>query len=111
MEAAFDKDTKILGQFIEIYCNGVHRAHEKSPWMGGEDFGMTTMICSECSDLLSYSVRRRTLCPLDPKPSCKNCEVQCYSGEYRSRIREVMRYSGKRLILQGRFDLILHYLF
>jgi hypothetical protein len=72
---------------------------------------MMPIICSECSDLVSYYISRRKLCRLDPKPSCKKCEVHCYSGEYRSRIKRVMRYSGKRLILQGRFDLILHYLF
>lgn len=106
----------ILAKFIDVYCENLHRSREKDLWYDGDHGdvnlgGKIPTLCSECSELLSYSVRRRALCPQDPKPSCKKCEIHCYAGEYRSRIREVMRFSGKRLILRGRLDLIFHYLF
>ena len=111
-----DKDNRILAEFIKIYCNRKHKVHSKTAWVyNGNvkvDLGIDPPeLCAECSDLLSYSVTRRVYCPLDPKPTCKNWEIHCYADEYRSRIREVMRLSGKYLILHGRFDLIFHYLF
>ena len=111
-----DKDNRILAEFIKIYCSSRHKESPKKQWVHGGnvevDLGIEPpLLCDECSDLLSYSVTRRAYCPQDPKPTCKNCEIHCYADGYRSRIREVMRFSGKRLILHGRFDLIFHYLF
>jgi hypothetical protein len=111
-----DKDNIVLAQFIGVYCDKLHRSREKALWDDGDQGevdlgGKAPTLCPECSELLSYSVRRRALCPQNPKPSCKNCEIHCYAGEYRARIREVMRYSGRHLILRGRLDLIFHYLF
>ena len=54
---------------------------------------------------------KRSRCPLDPKPACKHCPVHCYHPTYRQNIREVMRYSGRRLVLSGRLDMLYHLLF
>ncbi len=51
------------------------------------------------------------MCPLDPKPTCKNCKIHCYAPENRAKIREVMRFSGMHMIIRGRVDMIFHYLF
>lgn len=93
-----EKDRYILEQFIGIYCRGKHKT-------GGDG------LCPECRDLLAYSLQRLERCRQDPKSACKHCPVHCYRPAYRERIREVMRYSGKRLLLQGRLDLLWHYLF
>jgi predicted amidophosphoribosyltransferase len=93
-----DKDQHILEQFVGIYCRGKHERPS------GE-------LCADCQDLLSYAVKRLQRCPHNPKPACKHCEIHCYKPAYRERIREVMRYSGKRLVLHGRLDLLWHYLF
>lgn len=93
-----EKDRLILEQFIHIYCKGKHRTGKGQ-------------LCPDCQELLAYATKRLEHCPQDPKPSCKHCEIHCYKPVYREKIREVMRYSGKRLILHGRFDLIWHYLF
>jgi hypothetical protein len=69
------------------------------------------LLCPECSALLGYSTDRRRLCPLDPKPTCKNCKIHCYAPENRAKIREVMRFSGMHMIKRGRVDMIFHYLF
>ena len=52
-------------------------------------------------------VKRQT-CPMSPKPSCKKCPQNCYASAYRARIREVMKVSGRRLVLRGRLDYLLH---
>jgi len=61
--------------------------------------------------LLAYALERLERSMQNPKPACKHCEIHCYKPAHREKIREVMRYSGKRLILYGRFDLLRHYLF
>lgn len=91
-----EKDRYILEQFIRIYCEGKHRTPKGT-------------LCPECADLLAYAEQRLRRCPHDPKPACKHCPIHCYRPAYRERIREVMRYSGKRLILKGRLDLLRHY--
>lgn len=93
-----EKDRHILEQFIHISCRGRHKTRK------GE-------LCDDCRDLLDYAVRRLERCPQEPKPSCKHCEIHCYKPIYREKIRDVMRYSGKRLILHGRLDLLWHYFF
>ena len=87
-----------MEEFVHIYCRG----KDKMPH--GE-------LCADCQDLLSYAIQRLQRCPLDPKPACKHCEIHCYKPPYREKIRDVMRYSGKRLLLHGRLDLLWHYLF
>jgi hypothetical protein len=49
-------------------------------------------------------------CPHDPKPTCKKCKTQCYHGAYKSKIREIMKFSGMYLIKRGRLDILYHYL-
>jgi len=68
-------------------------------------------LCPDCQALLAYALKRLERCPQNPKPACKHCPVHCYRPAYRERMRQVMRYSGKRLLLQGRFDLLRHYFF
>lgn len=104
MASKVDKDIKILREFIQIYCDTKHKDMPKT-----NENNIT--LCEECHDILRYSSMRRENCPLDPKPTCKNCEIHCYKPEYRQRIKEIMRHSGMTLIKRGRIDLIFHYFF
>jgi len=70
-----DKETKILYRFILIYCHGNH--------------GVEDGFCLDCQNLLDYAQKCRQKCPLDPKPSCKDCHIHCYKPEYREKIRTV----------------------
>lgn len=74
-------------------------------------FGKPVKLCPECREFLHYAISRRLKCPLPEKPTCKNCQIHCYRPGHRERVREIMRYSGRRLIMRGRFDLLWHYLF
>ena len=93
-----EKDIRVLMTFIDTYCRGKHGTSK------GE-------LCPDCTELLRYSRARREKCPLDPKPACKHCPTHCYAGKQLATIREVMAYSGKRLLLRGRLDLLWHYFF
>ncbi|ACM19594.2 protein of unknown function YgbA [Geotalea daltonii FRC-32] len=110
------KDLKVLITFVSFYCRARHGKNaEQSPLALPMElvsaFKRNAHLCGECAGLVAYAIEKRRRCPLDPKPSCKKCPVHCYSKEYRARIREVMAFSGKRMIMRGRLDLLWHYLF
>jgi len=80
---------------ISLYC----RAHH-SPTDG---------ICPECTTLQEYALLRIQKCPFGAdKPTCANCTVHCYKPEMRQRIRQVMRYSGPRMLYRHPVLAILH---
>jgi hypothetical protein len=108
------KDAEVLAEFISIYCSDKHTRSVKSPVATGGAVGKyleqcNLPLCEECRRLLTHAVSKRILCPYDPKPSCKKCKTHCYGPGYREKIREVMRYSGMRLIRKGRLGLIRKY--
>ncbi len=56
-------------------------------------------LCAGCRELLDYALERLDRCPYgEGKPACKKCATHCYRSAMRERIREVMRFSGPRLI-------------
>ena len=106
-------DLSLLCHFIGLSCRSRHGREGAVP-LPAELSGLVRKpypLCPDCAGLLEYAVRRLRSCPLNPKPSCKKCPVHCYRPDYRERIREVMAWSGKRMILRGRLDLIRHYFF
>jgi hypothetical protein len=107
-------DIKTLMRFVGIYCQKKHNG-EKVPF----SFNLLDLteiekaeipLCKDCTKLLRYGLTMRMKCPHDPKPMCKKCETQCYQGDYKSKIREVMKFSGMDRIKHGRVDLLYHYL-
>jgi len=104
------KDLKVLALFTSVYCRAHHRGETKPRDLAELDVkGLA--LCEECLDFLTYAFERRLKCPLDPKPECKGCHIHCYRPGHRDKVREIMRFSGRRLILRGRLDLLWHYFF
>lgn len=107
-------DIRVLLKFVEIFCRENHDGAKKLFFYKFLDLkeiepkGIS--LCSECTKLIAYGLTMRLKCPHDPKPMCKKCQTQCYRGEYKSKIREVMKFSGMYLIKRGRLDLLYHYL-
>ena len=110
------RDIEVLAEFVGIYC-------ERNP-PAAENYAVTyalslhdalrdtrVALCDDCARLLRYAASMRVICPYDPKPSCKKCTTHCYRPEHREKIREVMRYSGMRLITRGKLGLIRKYFF
>lgn len=110
------KDLRLLGLFIEMFCKANHQNREsRKAEVIAEGFeGLTRRplkLCPECSKLLKHAWVKRATCPLEPKPACKHCPSHCYHPAYRAQIREVMRDSGKRIVLRGRLDYLIKLLF
>ncbi len=105
------KDLRVLALFTHVFCAAHHAEHVRAPVALELPKTSSYRYCADCADFLRYAIERRRRCPLDPRPSCKHCEVHCYRPGHRERVREIMRYSGKALIKRGRLDLLWHYLF
>jgi len=100
------KDTRLLGDFCAIYCDGLHPDAERAPLQSdgaalGVYGGEPPVVCETCAELLRYAERRRASCPKDPKPFCSHCDTHCYKPEMAEQMREVMRYAGRRSMLHG----------
>ncbi|MDL2247714.1 nitrous oxide-stimulated promoter family protein [Bacteroides sp. OttesenSCG-928-J23] len=55
--------------------------------------------CEKCMELLSYARARLNRCPFgEEKTTCKKCPRHCYRSDMRERMKQVMRYSGPRMI-------------
>lgn len=107
------KDMKVLASFVRVYCKAKHAQHDQVsvelPADLAASFSKGLSLCPECAGMIAYALEKRRNCPLDPKPSCKHCRIHCYSKEYQAKIREIMGFSGRRLIMRGRLDYLWHY--
>lgn len=80
-----EKENQVIEQMIALYCRKQHKGNE---------------LCPDCSNLTEYARMRNEKCPfMETKTFCSNCRVHCYQPEMRERIRQVMRYSGPRMLL------------
>lgn len=80
-----EREKAMVSQMIRLYCRKKHRT------LGG--------LCAECAKLERYARLRSDRCPfMETKTFCSNCSVHCYQSEMREKIREVMRFSGPRMI-------------
>lgn len=87
IEIKREKEERLIELMILNYCKG-HK-HLGLP-------------CNSCNELIQYTRERIKNCPfMETKTYCSSCEVNCYSKEMRSRIKEVMRYSGPRMIVSN----------
>jgi hypothetical protein len=85
------REEKTIAAMIALYCRDHHAGAPAAP--AGEG------LCAECADLLAYARLRLEKCRYGAeKPTCANCETHCYKPAMRERVREVMRYSGPRML-------------
>ena len=81
-----EAEKAMVSLMIKLYCNRKH--------------GTKKELCAECAELESYARGRSDRCPfMENKTFCSNCRVHCYKPEMREKIREVMRFSGPRMML------------
>ena len=85
-------------------CESPLPAHISPPVLGGVPKGeggiYHPVLCPSCQSLLAYAHARLERCKFgNAKPSCTRCPVHCYKPAMRQQIRQVMRYSGPRMLL------------
>ncbi len=99
------EDSEKLLDFVHMYCRGNHKGLSKTPLVF--DYHKVPIqlekgreLCDGCARLLKHAIIMRYLCPLDPKPKCRNCPEHCYKPEYRVAMDVVMKYVGPRLLFK-----------
>lgn len=114
METTFNRhqrnDIRIIGTFTEVWCAG-HGHQERAVIEQPGDLA-PLRLCPACATFMAYAVARRLNCPLEAeKPSCKHCRIHCYAPQQRAQVKQIMAWSGRRLIMRGRLDYLWHYFF
>lgn len=85
-EKKYKEEFETVNLMIGLFCHKKHKTKK------GE-------LCKECNELKDYCKYRLSLCPWgDKKSFCSNCKIHCYDKEHRERIKEVMRFSGPRML-------------
>ena len=83
------KEQQVVEEMIRLYCRKNHK----------EIYRQTGDMCPECRALTDYAQLRSAKCPfMETKTFCAKCKVHCYKPEMREKIREVMRFSGPRML-------------
>ncbi|MBP1580880.1 MAG: nitrous oxide-stimulated promoter family protein [Oscillospiraceae bacterium] len=95
VESKREQEKRIVALMIRLYCKKKH--------------GRKTELCQECQALHDYAMLRSDKCPfMETKTFCSNCKVHCYKADMREKIREVMRFSGPRMIFHHPLMAIRH---
>ncbi len=90
------REKKIIKLMISIYCRKKHNSKKNE-------------LCNECSELLEYAHKRLDFCKFgDNKTTCGKCTIHCYKKDMREKIKDVMKFSGIRLIIYNPLELIRH---
>ena len=116
LDRELTRDLKTLTLFIRVYCKHKHSSANRQPVeLVTHDVqrlaGRPVELCEDCRKLLTHALVKRSNCAMEPKPMCKHCPNHCYHPTYRAKIRDVMKFSGRRLVLTGRLDYLFHLLF
>ena len=91
-----EREKRMVSEMIELFCRKNHGCRADG-------------LCPACAELEAYARARSEKCPfMEGKTFCSNCRVHCYKPEMRERIREVMRFSGPRMIFHHPVAAIRH---
>ncbi len=92
------REKKTVEEMIKLYC------HHKHGTSGNE-------LCEECNNLLSYTFKRIEKCKFHPdKPTCRNCTVHCYNAKNKEAIKNVMRFSGPKMMFRFPALTVIHFI-
>ncbi|QSX08456.1 nitrous oxide-stimulated promoter family protein [Alkalibacter rhizosphaerae] len=88
------KEKRIFETMTIIYCTKHHAG--RSP-------------CPSCGNLITYAWQRIDHCPHgSAKPFCSKCSIHCFHPNERQKVKNVMRYSGPRMIFHSPLDAFRH---
>lgn len=93
-----ENEKQVIKLIIEIYCKKKH--------------GSKDCLCEECNELLNYAHFRLSHCKFgDEKTTCGKCKIHCYKKDMRAKVKEVMKFSGPRLLVYKPLELIKHMMY
>ena len=80
-----EKEKKTITLMIDIYCKRKHK-HKDG-------------LCEECQELLEYAHKRLDF---------SKCPIHCYKKDMKAKVKDVMRFSGPRLIIYSPIQFLKH---
>jgi hypothetical protein len=84
------REERTIVEMIAMYCRDHHDDEAARDAEG---------MCPDCAELMAYARLSLEKCRYGAdKPTCAKCTTHCYKPVLRERVREVMRYSGPRMI-------------
>ena len=90
VEKKRQREQYVVEEMIRLYCRKNHSGESRQ----------AEQMCPDCRELADYARLRSEKCPfMEEKTFCSNCKVHCYKPEMREKIRQVMRFSGPRMLL------------
>lgn len=97
IEQKRQKEKDLISLMIRFYCEKYHHTKVYKP------------LCAECAELEKYAHARVDRCPyIETKTFCSKCKSHCYGKEMRTRVKEVMKSTGLRLLLHHPILVIKH---
>ncbi|MBI5324277.1 MAG: nitrous oxide-stimulated promoter family protein [Ignavibacteriae bacterium] len=94
-KSRIEREKITVGAMIKLYCRLEH--------------GSRGTLCSDCDGMFDYVMKKLDKCPFDEdKPTCLNCSIHCYKSVEREKIRQVMRFSGPKMLIYHPIHAILH---
>jgi len=88
------KEKQVVSRMIDLYCEKIH--------------GSKT-TCPNCEKLKEYASLRLDKCPYgEKKTSCRSCKTHCYRNPEKSKIKEIMRFSGPRMLIYHPLNFLKH---
>lgn len=80
---------------VRIFCSQNHQSNGS--------------LCESCDRLLDYAFLKLKNCPYGvEKPACNLCPIHCYRKKEREEIRNVMRFSGPKMLRYHPFLAVMH---
>lgn len=79
-----EEEKEVVQLMISLYCK---------KYEGNKE------LCPNCLELMSYACQRLEHCRYsNAKPTCRKCSIHCYRPDMEQRIKDIMRWSGPRMI-------------
>ena len=91
MEKKRDREKKVISEMVKLYCK--------------------RELCDECKEVLNYSLKRIDNCKfMETKTFCSNCKAPCYSPKMKEKVKQIMKFSGPRILFHHPLLVISHML-
>ena len=83
-----EREKQTIKLMVEIYCKKKH--------------GTKGELCAECHKRLSF-------CKFgEEKSTCSRCPIHCYKKDMKEKAKEVMKFSGPRMLLYKPSEVVRH---
>lgn len=84
-KSRIEREKHVVTLMVRIYCRKKEGNKE---------------LCDICRSLLTYAHKQLEYCKFgETKTTCQDCPIHCYQPEMRRQIRQIMRFSGPRMLL------------